>query len=124
MANFQLQDTQKVPYAVFESDADGNIGTPGTGDSVSVTTDSPTSLSISSDATVDPAKVPAGANASQCLQTGFIVGGSVNKVGCQVTATFSHADGTPAPAAVVDLIDNIVGPLTTGALSLGAPVSQ
>lgn len=124
MPNFALQDTQKVPYAVFESDADGNVGTPGAGDSVVVSSDSPNSITVVPDPAVDPAKVQAPATAAQALQTGFIVGGKVNKVGCQVTATFTHSDGTPVPAPVVDLIDNVVGPLSTGAISLGAPVSQ
>ena len=124
MANFQLQDTQKVSYAIFESDSDGNVGTPGAGDSVVVTTSDAASLTVAPDAVVDPAKVQAPAVASQCLQTGFLVGGKKPQAGVGATVTFAHTDGTSAPPPVTDLIDIIVGPLTTGAISLGTPVSQ
>lgn len=124
MANFQLQDSQKVPYAIFESDAKGNIDPPDTGDSVVVTTSDSASLTVVPDAAVDPAKVPGGNAPANCLQTGFIVGGAKAQLAVQVTATFTHTDGTPAPPAAVDLVDVIVGPITTGTISLGTPVSQ
>jgi hypothetical protein len=129
MGNFQLQDSQKVPYAVFESDADGTIGKPGAGDSVVIASSDAASMIVAPDAAVDPAKVPNNADGTpgdptKCLQTGFLVGGKKAQVGVQATATFAHSDGTPAPAPVVDLIDIIVGPLTTGAISLGTPVAQ
>jgi hypothetical protein len=129
MSNFQLRDSQKVPYAVAEFDAKGVLDAPGAGDSVALTTDSSSSLSIVPDATVDPAKVPNNAdgtpgNPANYLQTGFIVGGSSPKSGCQVVATFAHADGTPAPPPVVDLIDVVAGPIVSGGISLGTPVDQ
>ena len=129
MSNFALQDSQKVPYSVAEFDAKGVLDAPGAGDTVVVTTDSPNSLSISPDAAVDPAKNPLNAdgtpgNPANYLQTGFIVGGSTPKVGCQVVATFAHSDGTTPPAPAVDLIDLIAGPIVTGGLSLGTAVNQ
>lgn len=129
MANVQLQDTQKVPYAVFEFDADGNVATPGSGDSVSVASDSLNSATVQPDASVDPAKVPNNADgtagdAADCLQTGFILGGKTPKVGVQITATFTHADGSAAPSPVADLIDIVTGPGVTGSISLGTPVNQ
>jgi hypothetical protein len=124
MANFQLQDTQKVPYCIFESDSDGNVGTPGAGDSAVVTTSDPASLTVAADAVVDPAKVPAGATAAQALQTGFLVGNKKAQAGVGATVTITHTDGTAAPPPFTDLLDIIVGPLTTTAMALGTPVSQ
>lgn len=129
MANNQLQDTFKVSYAASEADADQNPGVPGAGDSVVFSSDSPNSITVVPDAVVDPLKVPNNPDGTKgdptkVLQTGFIVGGKVNKVGCQVTATYAHTDGTSAPPPVVLLFDNVVGPLSTGAVALGTPVSQ
>lgn len=129
MANFQLQDSFKVPYAISETDADQNVAVPGAGDSVVVSSSDTASITVAPDAAVDPAKVPNNADGTagdptKCLQTGFLVGGKKAQVGVQVTATFSHADGTTAPPAVVDLIDVVVGPGTTGVISLGTPVTQ
>jgi hypothetical protein len=124
MSNFALQDSQKVSYAISEADAKGNVVPPGAGDTVAVTSDSPSSLTVVADAAVDPAKLPTGAVAKNYLGTGFLVGGTAPKVGVQVTATISHTDGSPAPAPVVDLIDIIVGAAVTGAISLGTPVNQ
>lgn len=129
MANFQLQDSQKVSYAVAEFDKDGNIEAPGAGDSVAVASDSPSSLTVAADAAVDPAKVPNNPDGSagdptKYLQTGFLIGGATLKTGVQVTATFAHTDGSAAPPPVVDLIDIVVGPIATGAISLGTPVNQ
>jgi len=128
MGNFQLQDSQKVPYAVFESDA---AGVPGkdAGDSVAVSSSDAASMTVAPDAAVDPTKVPNNADGtpgdpSKCLQTGFLIGGKKAQVGVTATATFTHTDGTPAPPPVIDLIDIVVGPLSTGALSLGTPVAQ
>jgi hypothetical protein len=124
MANFQLQDTFKVPYAIFEADADSNVTAPGTGDTVAVTSSDTASLTVLPDAAVDPAKVPAGTDPAKCMQTGFLVGGSKAQVGVGATATFSHADGSAAPPPVTDLIDVVAGPGTTGSISLGTPVAQ
>lgn len=124
MPNFQLQDSQNVPYAIAEYDAKGNIEAPGSGDSVSVTSDSTGSLTVQPDDSVDPAKLPAGADPADYLQTGLLIGGSTPKNGVQVTATFAHSDGSPAPDPVTDLIDVIVGAIKTGAIILGTPVNQ
>jgi hypothetical protein len=129
MANFQLQDSQKVTYAIYESDKDGNIDAPGPGDTVVVSSASPASLSVVADAVVDPAKVPNNpdgtpGDVADCLQTGFLVGGAKIAAGLQVLATFSHADGSAAPAPVNVLVDIVVGAAVTGSISLGAPVSQ
>jgi hypothetical protein len=124
MPNFQLQDSFEVPYAAFEADADSNSVAPGSGDTVSVISSDTASLTVVPDATVDATKVPTGTDPTTCLQTGLLVGGKKAQVGVSVTATFSHSDGTPAAKPVVDLIDVIVGPATTGSISLGTPVSQ
>jgi hypothetical protein len=123
-ANFQLQDNFQVPYAIFEADADQNVEAPGAGDSVVVTSSDVASLTVVPDTTVDPAKVPTGANPAFALQTGLLVGGAKIQAGVQVTATFAHADGSQAPPPVVDLIDIVGGAVTTGSISLGTPVVQ
>lgn len=127
--NFQLQDSFKVTYAAQEADADQNVVAPGSGDTVLVSSSDTASLTVVPDTAVDPAKVPNNADGTpgdptKVLQTGFLVGGTKAQVGVKVTATFSHADGSAAAPPVEDLIDVIVGPATTGSLSLGTPVSQ
>lgn len=124
MANPQLADNQKVPYAVFELDSDGSIAVPGSGDSVAVVSSAPASLTVNPDANVDPTKVPTGVDATRCLQTGFLFGGTTAAVGVQVTATFTHTDGSAAPPPVVDLIDVVTGAPVTGSIALGVPVAQ
>jgi hypothetical protein len=129
MANTQLQDSFKIPYAIFETDADSNVAVPGAGDSVGLSSSDIASLTVLPDAAVDPAKVPNNADGTpgdptKCLQTGFLVGGSKAQAGVKITAVFAHADGTQAPANVVDLFDIVVGPATTGVIALGTPVAQ
>jgi hypothetical protein len=124
MANFQLQDSFEVSYAAFEADADSNSVAPGSGDTVVVASSAVSSLTVVPDAAVDPTKVPAGVSPSTCLQTGLLVGGRTAATGVSVTATFSHADGTSAAPVVTTLVDVVVGPATTGSLSLGTPVTQ
>lgn len=120
MANFQLQDVQKVPYAVLETDADGNSVAPVAGDTCVGTSADTASFTIVPDATPDAAKAPAG---SSPVQTGFIVGGSKNQAGVVLTFTISHADGSPA-IIITDTLDNVTGPATNGSVSLGTPVAQ
>jgi hypothetical protein len=129
MPNFQLQDSFKVPYAAQEADADQAPVAPGSGDTVVVTSSDTASMTVVPDATVDPAKVPNNAdgtpgNPSFVLQTGYLVGGKKAQTGVKAIATFAHADGTPSAPQVQDLIDIVVGPATTGTLSLGTPVAQ
>ena len=124
MANTQLQDSFKVSYAVFEADADKNVTAPGAGDTVVVASSDTASLTVVPDATVDATKVPTGSDPATCMQTGFLVGGTKAQVGVTATATFAHSDGSAAPSPVSDLIDIVVGPATTGSISLGTPVSQ
>ena len=122
MANVQLQDVQKIPYAVLETDADGNAVVPAAGDSVSVVSADTDSFTVVPDTTVDPAKAPAG---STPLQTGFIVGGKKNQAGVSITATITKGDSTATPIPpIVILLDNVTGPASNGSISLGQPEAQ
>ena len=122
MANQPLQDTFKLPYFATELDADGNQAMD-PGDSVAVTTDDTAKATVAPDATVDPAKVPSGTDATKVLQTGFLVGGS--KLGTvNVTATFSHTDGTAAPPPISVAVDILSGPPVTGGFGFGTAVPQ
>src|SRR5579864_4109156 len=123
MANFQLQDSQKVPYAVLLTDADGNPTAPAAGDSVVVASADAASATVAADAAPDPAKAPAG---SSPLQTGFIVGGAKLAAGLKITATITLANPPKAgqPAPIVDLVDIVGGPSANGSITLGTPVAQ
>jgi hypothetical protein len=114
-----LQVVQKIPYWSAEFDVDGNPSVDA-GDSVAVTVDNGT---VVPDAAIDPAKLPAGTDPTKVLQTGFVVPpttpGQIN-----VTSTFTHTDGTPAPPPVTAQLDVLVGPPATGAMNFGAPVAQ
>lgn len=114
MANFQLQDVQKVPYVVTELDADGNVATPGAGDTCAVTSDDTTKATIVPDATP---------SVTGAIQTGFVVGGSTLGT-VNITSTITHADGTPGPSPVTDAIDILSGPPATQGFALGTPVNQ
>lgn len=127
--NTQLQDQQKIPYAIAEFDADGNIVPPGSGDTAAVSSSDTASLTVSPDAAIDPAKVPNNPDGTpgdptKYLQTGFLVGGAKVQTGVGATSTITHSDGTPGPAPVTDLLDIIVGPAATQVMSLGQAVSQ
>jgi hypothetical protein len=126
MSNFQISDSQKVPYAIVEVDADGNPVAPAAGDS-SVTTSSATaSVTVVPDATPDPTKVPApagGGPAPTPIETGFLVAGSTLAVGVTITNQITKAGGTQLKPST-DLIDVIAGAASTGNILLGAPVSQ
>jgi len=112
MANFQLGDTEKVPYALTELDADSNPATPKSDDTITI---------VSSDtdsATVVPDETPVAGS----VASGFIVGGKKVQAGVSITATVTHADGTSL--TVTDLIDVVGGAASSISLGLGAPVSQ
>ncbi len=112
MPNFQLGDTEKVPYALTELDADSNPATPQATDTISIVSSDTTSITVVPDATP-----VAGSVAS-----GFLVGGTKLQTGVNVTATVTHADGTSL--TVSDLIDIVGGTASSISLGLGAPVSQ
>ena len=57
------------------------------------------------------------------MASGFVVGGSKLQTNVVLTATVTHADGSPS-LTVTDTIDIIGGKATTLSLGLGAPVSQ
>lgn len=111
MPNFQLQDSQKVPYALIETDSVGNQTTPGSGDSFSVVSSDPDSLTVVADATPT-----AGA-----LASGFLVAGKKLQVGVTVTAT-ANINGTSINA--VDTIDIVGGVASSISISLGSPIPQ
>lgn len=129
MADFQLQDSQKVPYAISEVDAKGNIDTPDAQDSATLTSSDTASITIVPDTTVDPAKVPNNPDGTpgdptKYLQTGFIVAGSKLQTGVTVTVTVNHGDGQASPPPTVDTFDIVGGTPTTTVITLGTPVSQ
>jgi hypothetical protein len=111
-ANPQIGDSQKAPYTLTGTDAAGNPAVLETGDTVTVVSSAPASLSVVPDATP----------AAGSIASGFLVGGKTLATGIVVTATIAHADGTSA--SVTDTID--VGAEEASSLSfgLGAPVSQ
>lgn len=118
----KMFDSQKVPYAIFELDAKG-VPVLDPGDSAAVTVDAPTGSTIVPDTAVDPSKILNGFDPAKCLGTGFIVGGSTAGT-ANVTATFAHTDGTPAPPPATVAIPVTAGVPATGTIQLGAPVSQ
>jgi hypothetical protein len=113
MANTQLADNFKIPYNVVELDSDGNVATPSAGDTCTVVSSDTTKATIVPDATP----------AAGSIASGFIVGGSVEGT-VTVTATTTHADGTPVGPPIVDAIDVVSGAPVTAGFSLGTPVSQ
>ncbi len=112
MPNFQLGDTEKVPYALTELDADSNPATPAPGDTVTVVSSDTDSITVVPDATA----------ADGSVASGFLFGGKKLGTGISVTATVTHADGTSL--TVSDLIDVVGGAASSISLGLGAPVSQ
>jgi hypothetical protein len=127
MANYQLQDAQKAPYAFFDQDADGNVESPEPGDLVTLTSSDTASLTIAPDSTPDPTKYPAGTPAGvTALQTGFLVGGSKLQTGVQVSAQLELAAPPPTGQPVVPptSVDIVAGPVAGGGLSIGQAVSQ
>jgi hypothetical protein len=112
MANFQLGDTEQVPYALTELDGDSNPTTGKPGDVITVVSSDTASLTVVPDATP-----VAGSVAS-----GQLLGGKKLQTGVTVTATITPVSG--APLVVVDTIDIVGGAATSISLGLGAPVSQ
>ena len=112
MANFQLGDTEKTPYALTELDADSNPATPDPADVISIVSSDPASATVVPDATP----------AAGSVASGFIVGGTKLQTGVTITATVTHADGTSL--SVVDTIDVVGGKASSLSLGLGAPVAQ
>lgn len=113
MANFVLGDTQKVPYALTELDADGNPTSGDPGDTIDIASSDPASVSV----------VPDASPAAGSVASGFLVGGSKLGTGISITATLTPAGGG-APLVATDLIDVIAGAASSISLGLGAPVSQ
>jgi hypothetical protein len=111
--NFQLGDTEKVPYSLIELDADSNPATPEPGDTITIVSSDTASLAV----------VPDPTPAAGTVASGFLVGGSKLQTGVTVTATVSHADGSPS-LSVVDTIDIVGGKASSLSLGLGAPVAQ
>lgn len=112
MANFQLGDTEKVPYALTELDADSNPAVPQATDVIAIAS------SDTDSATVVPDATPAAGS----VASGFVVGGKKLQTGVTVTATVTHADGTSL--TITDTIDIVGGAASSLSLGLGAPVSQ
>lgn len=111
MPNFQLGDTEKVPYALTELDAASQPVAGVATDVIAIVSSVPASVAVVPDATP-----VAGSVAS-----GFLTGG-VPAVGVVVTATVTHVDGTAL--TVSDTIDCVGGVANSISLGLGAPVSK
>lgn len=127
MADNVLQDLQKVSYAFFDEDADGNVESPDAGDLVTLTSSDTESLTVVPDAAPDPTKYPAGTPAGvTALQTGFFVAGKKLQTGVAITVQLELAAPPPAgqPVVAPTLFDIVAGPVAEGGLSIGQPVSQ
>jgi hypothetical protein len=113
MANFQLQDSQKVPYAVAALDAAGlPLAALAAGESIAVS---------SSDASL-AVVVPDAAPAAGSVASGFIVGQP--KLGTvQISAAVTKADGSAGPTGAV-AIDIVAGAEASISVSLGAAQAQ
>ncbi len=112
MANFQLEDVQKVSYALAALDADGNAATLDAGDTIAVTSGDSTMASVVPDATP----------AAGFLASGFILGGAVEGT-VLISAAVTKADGSAGASGGV-AIDVTSGPAASITFSLGAPVAQ
>lgn len=110
--NFQLQDTQKVPYRLVALDADGNQATLPTGASVDVSSSDSGMANVVADPTP----------ADGAVASGMIVGGT--KLGTvQINATVTNQDGSTGPTGAV-AVDVVSGPAASISISLGAAVPQ
>jgi len=114
MANFQLQDAQKVSYAVAVTDVDNNPTTLQPGDVVTAISSMPASLAVVPDATP-----VAGSVAS-----GFLVASSTLALGVTFTVTITPAATGAAAIVATDLIGVVAGADTGVTITLGTPVSQ
>ena len=112
--NFQLEDDQKVPYAVTVTDADNNPTNLQPGDTVTAVSSEPASLTVVPDATP----------AAGSVASGFLVAGTTLAVGVSFTVTITPAAAGAAPIVATDLIDIIAGVETGISIGLGAPVAQ
>jgi hypothetical protein len=112
MSNFQLGDTEQVPYQLTALDADSNPAVAQPGDVTTVVSSAPASISVVPDATP----------AVGTIASGQLVGGSTLATGVSITATVTHTDGTSA--TVTDLIDVVGGEATSLSISLGTPTQQ
>lgn len=111
MANFQLGDTQQVPYQIFGKDADGSPAVPAPGDTVNVSTSDTAMATVVKDATPAPGS----------LASGVIVGGT--KEGT-VNIIVQYQPQGGSLITLTDAIDIVGGPVSTVAISLGTPVAQ
>lgn len=115
MANFQLGDTEKVPYALTVLDGDSNAATLDPTDVVAV---------VSAD-TASATVVPDATPAAGSVGSGFILGGAKLQVGVAITATVTPGASSLTKAlTVTDLIDIVGGVANSLSLGLGAPVAQ
>lgn len=112
MANLQLQDVQKVPYAIQAVDADGNPAALAAGSTLAVASSDPTMATVVPDATP----------AAGSVASGFIVGQS--KLGTvQINVQETKADGTAGLSGAVS-IDIVSGPAAQLVIAPGTPVAQ
>jgi hypothetical protein len=115
MANFQLGDTEKAPYAVTVLDGDSNPAVLDSTDTVAVVSSDTASITV----------VPDSPAAAGSVASGFILGGAKLQVGVTITATV-----TPGPSSLtkaisgVDLVDVVGGVANSLSIGLGAPVAQ
>jgi hypothetical protein len=113
MPNFQLGDTEQAPYSLIELDADSNPATPAAGDVITVVSSDTASITVVPDAT----------SAAGTVASGILKGGTKVQVGVTITASVTHADGSPA-LTTTDLVDVVGGSASSLSFALGAPVAQ
>jgi hypothetical protein len=118
-----LLNTFKRPFYASEEDADGNLIVDA-GDSAVVTSGDSTKATIAADAAVDPAKLPAGADPTKYLLTGYIVGVKGASGDVDITCTYAHTDSTPPPAPQVITIPIVAGTPAVGVFGTGTDVAQ
>lgn len=116
MANFQLLNSQKVPYTVTGQDANGNSAQLKAGDTLQIQSSNPALATIVSDATPQ----------AGFLASGFVVAVNGATGTVQVTVAAFNADGTVDIKASDPFIDIIAPPVVATALTLdlGAAVNQ
>lgn len=110
MANFQLQDVQRVPYQLIAVDADGNPAQLAPGSIIVVSSSDPDSAAVVPDATPAPGSVASG-----------VISGGAKLGTVQINAAVTNADGTPGPTGAISL-DIVSGPAASITFGLGTPV--
>jgi hypothetical protein len=114
---FNLEDVQKVAYSIPGAfDADGNPTSLPAGDSIAVSSDTPTV------ATVVPDSPPTGTN----IASGFIVGGTTEGL-ANITFQAVGSDGVTPDATIGAFVQPVqvgAGPAATIQVTLGTPVNQ